>query len=183
MFAVRFVEALRPLRAALGALLLVTGVAACGAGEAEPDAAEEPTAAACSLAIRLAGGGLVFDSSGSDTKACASGASSGPGMDLTFVPLDRSVVSAVKISARRVDAGKLASAVPAIVSVEHVDGRTSHPIACQVTVVENTALKGDAKGDRYLVRGTGACASPDPLTGVGVDGTFSFASSARWTTP
>lgn len=183
MFAVRFVASLRPLKAALALFALATAVGACGAGDAEPDALEEPTSAACSLTIRLAGGGLVFDSSGSDTKACASAAPAGPGVDLTFIPVDRRVVSAVKLSARRVDAGKLATAVPAIVTVEHVDGRTSHPIACQLTLVENERLKGDPNGDRYQLRGTGACATPDPLTGVGVDGTFAFASSARWTTP
>lgn len=181
MFAQRLIESLRRLAVALVALALAAGVGACSASDAEPDAPSEPSDTACSLSMRLAGGGLVFDSSGSDTKACASAVESGPGMDLTFIPLDRSVVSAIRVSARRVEAGVLATALPAIVTVEHVDGRTSRPIGCQVTLVENTPMKSELPGDRYRLRGTGACATPDPLTGVGVDGTFGFVSSTRWT--
>jgi len=168
----------------LGAFALAIGIGACGASGAEEDAApSEPTVTTCSLAIRLAGGGVVFDSNGSDTKACANPADTGPGMDLTFFPSSRSVVSSIEITAPGVDAGTLGTALPAVVTVQHADGRTSRPTMCQVTLLENTRVTREARGDRYRVRGTGACASRDRLTGVGVDGTFAFATSTVWAKP
>src|SRR4051812_46918050 len=131
MLADRCVKVRRLLGVPFGALALGTALAACGAGDAESADAPEPAGGTCSLAITLSGGGVVFDATGADTKACASTGESGPGMDLTFIPGNRSAVSSIEISGPSVEAGVLASELSAFVTVQHTDGRTSHPGACR----------------------------------------------------
>jgi hypothetical protein len=181
MFAALRLTAARSLGIALGAFALASTLGACAAGDAETGAEPEPNAT-CSLDITLSGG-LSFESKAADTKACASLVESGPGMDLTFIPLDRSLVSAIELSAPSVQAGMLREGLPAVVTVEHADGRTSRLSACQLSLLENSHLSSEKLGDRYRLRGTGACAAPDPKTGVAVSGPFAFASTTLWTAP
>jgi hypothetical protein len=174
--------AARSLGIALGAFALASALGACAAGDAETGAEPEPNDATCSLSITLSGG-LSFESKRADTKACASPVESGPGMDLTFIPLDRSLISAIEVSAPSVQAGMLREGLPAVVTVEHADGRTSRLAACQLSLLENSRLGSEKLGDRYRLRGTGACAAPDPKTGVAVSGPFAFSSTTIWTAP
>ena len=186
MLVARCVKVRRRLEVALGAIAvfaLATALAACGAGDDDSAAAPGASGSTCSLAITLSGGGVVFDATGADTKACASAGESGPGMDLTFIPANRSAVSSIEISGPSVEAGVLASELAAFVTVQHTDGRTSRPGACRLNLLENTLTKSEMRGDRYRLRGTGTCSAPDPSTGVSVNGTFAFTSSSLWTKP
>jgi hypothetical protein len=170
------------VRRSLGAFALATSLGACAAGGDDAEDAPEPASATCSLSITLSGA-LAFESKAADTKACASLVESGPGMDLTFIPHDRSLISAIEISGPNVQAGMLGAALPALVTVEHTDGRTSHAGGCQLTLLENSRLGSEKLGDRYTLRGTGSCVAPDPKTGVAVSGPFAFTSTTLWTKP
>jgi hypothetical protein len=182
MFAALRVTAARSLGIALGGFALASALGACAAGDGETGAVPDPNDATCLLSITLSGG-LSFESKADDTKACVSVVESGPGMDLTFIPLDRSLISAIEISAPSVQAGMLRERLPAVVTVEHADGRISRLAACQLSLLENSHLSSEKLGDRYKLRGTGACAAPDPKTGVAVSGPFAFASTTLWTSP
>jgi hypothetical protein len=177
----RFAQVRRSFAGALSALVLGGGLCGCSAGGADSDAAPEPSGVTCSLAITLTG--VAFEAKAADTKACASLVESGPGMDLTFIPLDRTVISAFEISAPTVEASALGMGLPGQVTIEHTDGRTSHPGACRVTILENRRLGSEMLGERYTLRGTGTCGTADPLTRVGVSGPFTFTSSTLWARP